>query len=168
MARRFVSEFMWETGATFNTNSLKMPLSFLVGITNTGTTFSIAFVFISAESGAMFRWIHELLIELVFYDCPLPKVAVGDFAKELMAAFIVAREEADGETDDELVWTEQENIQNKIDIELARQATNKDIRKTVLQLCEHHGAKAIKKKLTNSKGYSKKKDSRLWISSGPG
>ena len=60
-------------------------------------------MFISAESGAIFRWVHELLIELVFYNYLLPKMAVGDFAKGLIAAFVVAREEADGETDDELV-----------------------------------------------------------------
>jgi hypothetical protein len=34
MLRRFVSSFIYETDATFNTNRLKLPLSVMVGIDN--------------------------------------------------------------------------------------------------------------------------------------
>ena len=44
MARRFVSGFMYETDATFGTNSLKLPLSVMVGIDNCGKTFPVAYV----------------------------------------------------------------------------------------------------------------------------
>jgi len=59
LARQFVGEFIWEMDDTFNTNELKMPLSILVGITNTGQTFPLAFMFISTESAEMFHWVHE-------------------------------------------------------------------------------------------------------------
>jgi hypothetical protein len=36
LARRFVSGFMYETDSTFNTNRLRLPLSVIVGIDNTG------------------------------------------------------------------------------------------------------------------------------------
>lgn len=35
LARRFVSGYLIETDATFNTNQLNLPLSTLVGVTNT-------------------------------------------------------------------------------------------------------------------------------------
>ena len=46
MARRFVSGFMYETNATFNTNRLRLPLSVIVGIDNCGKTFPIAYCYI--------------------------------------------------------------------------------------------------------------------------
>lgn len=39
MRRRFVSSIVVQTNATFNTNELNMPLSILVGITNTMSSF---------------------------------------------------------------------------------------------------------------------------------
>ena len=39
MAQRFVSSFVIQTNAIFNTNELNMPLSILVGITNTMASF---------------------------------------------------------------------------------------------------------------------------------
>jgi hypothetical protein len=39
MARRFVCDFMYKTDATFNTSILKLPLSVIVGIDNTSSTF---------------------------------------------------------------------------------------------------------------------------------
>jgi hypothetical protein len=55
LARRFVSGFMYETDATFNTNSLRLPLSIMVGINNLGRTFPIAFCYIISESAASFK-----------------------------------------------------------------------------------------------------------------
>ena len=71
---------MYETDATFNTNSLKLPLSVMVGIDNTGATFPMAYCFITSESAASFKWIAEQLTELVFYDCPEPDLIIGDFS----------------------------------------------------------------------------------------
>ena len=70
MARRFVSGFMYETDATFNTNCLKLPLSIMVGIDNCGKTFPIAYCYITSESAASFKFVAEQLTDLVFYDCP--------------------------------------------------------------------------------------------------
>jgi hypothetical protein len=55
LARRFVSGFIYETDAMFNTNVLKMPLSVMVGIDNTGKTFSMAYCYITSESAASFK-----------------------------------------------------------------------------------------------------------------
>jgi hypothetical protein len=86
LGRRFVSGFMYETDATFNTNVLRLPLNVMVGVDNCGKTFPLAYCYITSESAASFKWIAELLTDLVFYDCPEPKVIVGDFPKGLGAA----------------------------------------------------------------------------------
>lgn len=49
LARRFVSGFIIETDATFNTNRLNLPLSTLIGITNTAQTFPVAHCYITSE-----------------------------------------------------------------------------------------------------------------------
>jgi MULE transposase domain len=86
MARRFASGFMYETDATFNTNSLRLPLSVMVGVDNTGSTFPLAFCYITSESAVSFEWIANQLTDLIFYDCPEPKLIIGDFSKGLGAA----------------------------------------------------------------------------------
>jgi hypothetical protein len=86
MARRFASGFRYETDATFNTNSLKLPLSVMVGIDNYGKTFPTAFCYIISESAASFRFVANQLTNLAFYDCPKPAVIVGDFSRGLGAA----------------------------------------------------------------------------------
>jgi MULE transposase domain len=50
LARRSVSGFIYETDATFNTNTRRLPLAVMVGINNTGHTFPMAFMFITSES----------------------------------------------------------------------------------------------------------------------
>jgi hypothetical protein len=55
LARRFVSSFIYETDSTFNTNRLRLPLSVIVGIDNTGKTFPIVFCYITSESAASFK-----------------------------------------------------------------------------------------------------------------
>jgi hypothetical protein len=94
MARRFVSGFMYKTDATFNTNSLKLPLSVMVGIDNTRATFPIAYCYITLESAASFKWIAEQLTELAFYDCPKPTLIIKDFSKGFRAA-VAAKAAAD-------------------------------------------------------------------------
>jgi hypothetical protein len=54
LTRRFVSGFIYETDATFNTNTLRLPLSVIVGINNTGSTFPIALMFITSKAAKSF------------------------------------------------------------------------------------------------------------------
>jgi hypothetical protein len=49
-ARRFCSDFVIEMDATFNTNSLKLPLANIVGVDNHMKTFTVALSFIRAEA----------------------------------------------------------------------------------------------------------------------
>jgi hypothetical protein len=77
---------MYETDATFNTNSLCLPLGVIVSIDNTRQTFLVAYCYITSESAASFKWIAEQLTDLVFYNCPEPALIVRDFSKGLGAA----------------------------------------------------------------------------------
>jgi hypothetical protein len=86
MLRQFVSSFMYETDATFNTNRLKLPLSVIVGINNCSKTFLVAFCYITLESAASFKFIANQLSDLVFYDCLKAAVVVKDFLKGFAAA----------------------------------------------------------------------------------
>jgi hypothetical protein len=54
IVRRFISRFLYETNATFNTNTRRLPLSIIVEIDNIGYTFPIAFIFITSESAKSF------------------------------------------------------------------------------------------------------------------
>jgi hypothetical protein len=54
MARRFVSNFIYKTDATFNTNILKLLLSMVVSINNTKSTFLIAYYYIMLELAVSF------------------------------------------------------------------------------------------------------------------
>ena len=81
-----MSEFLYETDATFNTNTRRLPLSVMVGIDNTGHTFPMAFMFITSESAKSFQFASKCLADLCFYDCPQPSLICGDFSKGLGAA----------------------------------------------------------------------------------
>src|SRR3984885_15808210 len=84
-ARRFVSGFMYETDVTFNTNKLRLLLSVIVGIDNTGKTFLMAFMYHTTESTKAFKFTSEQLTDLAFYDCLEAAVICGDFSKGLGA-----------------------------------------------------------------------------------
>ena len=86
LAQCFVSGFVLLTDATFNTNRLKMPLSIQVGITNTGMSIPIAFSFIRSESHEAFNFIFHSMQEMIWIDCPLPKLIIGDQAAGLIAS----------------------------------------------------------------------------------
>jgi hypothetical protein len=86
LARRFVSGFMYETDATFNTNKLRLLLLVIVGIDNTGKTFPMAFMYHTTESAKAFQFASEQLTDLAFYDCLKAVVICGDFSKGLGAA----------------------------------------------------------------------------------
>ena len=78
LGQRFISDFLMECDATFSNNLLRMPLANIVGITNTGHTFSLAFSFIRSESADNFDFIFDFLDELVFYNVPRPRVVLSD------------------------------------------------------------------------------------------
>lgn len=94
MARRFVSDFMYKTATTFNTNILKLPLSVIVGIDNTSSTFLAVYCYITSELVVSFKWVLEQVTDLVFSDCPKPTLIIGNFSKGLRAA-VVAKATAD-------------------------------------------------------------------------
>jgi hypothetical protein len=86
LTRRFVSGFLYETNATFSTNTRRLPLSVIVRIDNIRHTFPMAFMFITTESAKSFKFVRECLTDLRFYDCPQPSLIYGDFSKGLGAA----------------------------------------------------------------------------------
>ncbi|KAI9760481.1 MAG: hypothetical protein M1840_002409 [Geoglossum simile] len=153
LARRFVSEFIWETDATFNTNDLKMPLSILVGITNTGQTFPVAFVFIHVESVEMFRWVHEQLTKLIFYVCPLPHAVAGDFAAGLPAAMATTKEQVAFRIIEKKEGEKANEEETEAVAKVRQQMTSREIGNCFLQICEWHAVQAIRKRLTITGGY---------------
>jgi hypothetical protein len=86
LVRWFVSSFMYKIDATFNTNSLKLPLSIIDSINNTKATFPIAYCYIALELAASFKWIAEQLTKLAFNNCLKPALIIKDFSKGLVAA----------------------------------------------------------------------------------
>ena len=74
---------MIQIDSTFNTNALKLPLTILVGIANTGKIFSLAFSFIHSENKVSMDFIFESLKELVFDTYPLLQVIVANQGEEL-------------------------------------------------------------------------------------
>jgi len=90
LRRRFVSDFLYKTDATFNTNELCLLLSVIVGITNTSKTFPLAYCYITSESAKSFDFVVGELTKYVFYDCPEAAVICADFTKGLRAT-IAAR-----------------------------------------------------------------------------
>ena len=139
LARRFVSGFAIQTDATFNTNQLNLPLSTLVGVTNTGQTFPVAYCFITSESAECFSFLFYCMKDLIFHDkCPGPGVILGDFAAGLGAA--MQNKKSRSSEDDAVMFTAWE----------AAQAIESNC---ILQLCAWHAAEAIKKRLIKTGAY---------------
>jgi hypothetical protein len=57
-----------------------MLLSSVVGINNTGSTFTCMYLFYINESARFFRFCEQIWMTYFFYDCPGPAVWCGDFA----------------------------------------------------------------------------------------
>lgn len=77
---------MIQTGNTFNTNQLNLPLSVLVGKSNPNKTFHVAYYVIISESAEAFTFITQYMNDLFFHDnCPGPSITVGDFSSGLSA-----------------------------------------------------------------------------------
>ena len=91
-ARRFVSDMVAETDATFNTNTKRLLLQSVIGIDNTGKTFSFLHSFSLNEAARTFEFLMKIWETHFFYDCPGPAVIAGDFSKGLTAA--IARKAA--------------------------------------------------------------------------
>jgi hypothetical protein len=100
MARRFVSDMLAETDATFNTNEKRLLLQCFVGIDNTGHTFQFLQAFTTAESADIVKFLLQTLEDHFFYDCPGFAVLASDFGAGVNAGFVrkatqdVARAEA--------------------------------------------------------------------------
>ena len=84
--QRFSSSFMVEIDTTFNTNNLRLPLTIVTGISNTGASFPLAFSFLPSESKVCFDFIFQSLKELVWEEYAPPVVVVGDLAQGLAAS----------------------------------------------------------------------------------
>jgi MULE transposase domain len=157
MARRFVSDFMYKTDATFNTNILKLPLSVVVGIDNTGSTFLAAYCYITLESAVSFKWTSEQLTDLAFLDCPEPALIIGDFSKGLGVA-VAAKATADLEG---IAPTDEALSQDPSDLlEATEVIVGKGVERPILvklQLCEWHAVEAIKRKLVAAGCYKKER-----------
>jgi len=87
MARRFVSDMLAQTDATFNTNEKRLLLQCFIGIDNTNSTFEFLQAFSTAESARNIRFILQVLEDYFFYDCPGFAVLAGDFGSGLSAGF---------------------------------------------------------------------------------
>jgi hypothetical protein len=70
LTKRFISGFLYETDATFNINTRRLPLSIIVEIDNIGHTFPMAFMFITTKSVKSFKFVNECLTDLCFYNYP--------------------------------------------------------------------------------------------------
>jgi hypothetical protein len=131
---------MYKTDATFNTNSLRLPLGVMVGIDNTRRTFPVAYCYITSESAASFKWIVEQLMDLVFYDCPKPALIIRDFSKGLSAA-VAAKATADLaglKPIDECLALE-DDLLKAVNVVVGESTWIK------LQLCKWHAIEAIKR-----------------------
>jgi hypothetical protein len=161
LARRFVSGFMYETDATFNTNCLKLPLSVMVGIDNTGKTFPITYCYITSESAASFKWVSEQLTNLVFYDCPEAALICGDFSKGLGAA-VVAKASSDvikSTPTDEVSPLDASAIIDVTEV-IVGEAVEKPT-PVKLQLCEWHAVEVIKRRLVAAGRYKKNQREKI-------
>lgn len=152
LARRFLSHFLVETDATFNTNRLNMLLSVLLGITNTGSSFPAAYCFISSEAKDSFLFMFACMEEFMFHDqCVGPNVILRDFAVRLGVAMVKA-------VNPEKCLKEKQSPHGKC---------HKLWTPPTLQLCSWHVAEAIKKKLIKAGSYPleirKELTSLIWV-----
>jgi hypothetical protein len=112
LARRFVSDMVAETDATFNTNEKRLLLQCFVGIDNTNSTFEFLQAFSTAESARNIRFILQVLQDYFFYDCPGFAVLAGDFGTGLSAGFAQKAAEDTREAERQLA---QKGKQNQVE-----------------------------------------------------
>ena len=91
--RRFASQFIVITDATFTTNANELLLSVIVCVTNTLRSSPIAYCFIALGSADAFVFINECMRELFLHDaCRGSAVILGDFAAGLTAAMVAKQQ----------------------------------------------------------------------------
>lgn len=90
-----------------------MPLANIVGITNTGRTFSLTFSFIRSESAENFDFIFQSLDELVFYNIPCPRIVLSDQAKGFIKS-LSAHWTSDHTTHQLCEWHMVQNIKKRL------------------------------------------------------
>jgi hypothetical protein len=192
LGQRFASDWVYITDATFNTNELRLPLSNMVSIDNTGKTFLLAQDFIVSESAESFQFVQEGLSKFVFHCCPEPAVIAGDFSKGLAKAVALkARKDVEAQKAatfytrivveasessisspspepqlDSQVGDDEETITVEHSLETLEQTVvSADGQQSILQCCSWHAATAIKRRLIH-RGYRKEKreeiETRLW------
>ena len=72
----------------FNMNKLHLPLSSMVGITNTRYTFLLVYYYITSELAKSFEFVARELTKYVFYNCPKAEVIIANFTRGLGAAIV--------------------------------------------------------------------------------
>ncbi len=94
LTKRFISDFMMEVDATFNTNALKMLLIVAVSITNTHMSFPACYSFAISESEEAFNFYIQCMHEEIFDDCSGLKIVIADQGKGLGASLPISMPEA--------------------------------------------------------------------------
>ena len=163
LIKRFVDEFCMQTDATFNTIKLHLPLSVIVEITNTFKAFSIAFCFIISELTETFEFVNTQLKKLMFYNHSNLTVIVENFSKSLNAVMVRCEGQAkqinkEKEVNKDVKADEEEMSE---ELRLSFKASVKMKKDCILQLCEWHAVKAIKKRLVVADQYIKKRWKKL-------
>ncbi|MCJ1346371.1 hypothetical protein MMC31_004587 [Peltigera leucophlebia] len=148
LACRFLSHFLLETDARFNINHLNMPLSVLLGITNTGSFFPAAYCFISLESKESSWFMFACMKELMFYDqCQRYSWGLAAGLGVAMVKAVNPQEMPGGEA------------KSTYKMSQAMDVSRTD--------CSWHAAEAIKKKLIKAGSYPleirKELTSRIWV-----
>lgn len=87
-----MADFIMIIDGTFNTNALRLPLFAAVGISNSNSTFPLAFSYYPSESEDAIGFFFDSLKEMVFLKgtqgppAGIPKVVLGDQAAGLISA----------------------------------------------------------------------------------
>jgi len=130
----------------------------MVGITNTGKTFPLAYCYITSESAKSFDFVAGELTKYVFYDCPEAAVICADFTKGLGAAIAArALHESGVESEDAQECNLEPRELPNVSSMLLGDKEDEDCFETILQLCEWHATKAIQRRLVHAGKYSKEK-----------
>jgi hypothetical protein len=145
---------MYKTNAAFNTNSLRLPLSVMVGIDNYRKTIPMAYYYITSKLATSFKFIADQLTDLAFHDCLEVAVIVGDFSKGLGATYATKATIDLGLTkilDEALVCP---NERDKELLEAAKVIVGEAqgaLQQILLWLCEWYTIKAIKRQLVTTR-----------------
>ena len=144
---RFVSGFMYQTDTTFHTEGGRLPLYSMIGVTNTGHSFPVAYCYITSKSAVSFEFVARALTRYVFNDLPEAEVIITDFTQGLGAA-IAAKARSDSTEYSQMSW--------------ATGVLGGDNRtKVQLQLSELHATEAIKKRLVHGEQYNSRKKKEI-------